>query len=73
MAYLEITKGKAVVQSPLGDDAMSIGRQPGNSIVINDPDISRRHCVIEPGVHAIDFGTGPIESGSRVRRGGEAG
>ncbi len=47
MPYLEITKGKAVVQSPLGDEAMSIGRQPGNSIVINDPDISRQHCVID--------------------------
>jgi len=45
----------------------------GRDAVIPEGAIIGRHCVIEPGVHAIDFGTGPIESGSRVRRGGEVG
>lgn len=43
----------------------------GRDAVIPEGAIIGRHCVIEPGVHAIDFGAGPVESGSRVRRGGE--
>lgn len=73
MAHLEITKGKAVVQSPLRDEAMTIGRQPGNSIVINDPDISRRHCVIEPAegryrIYDVGSRNGIIVNGQRVQR-----
>lgn len=73
MAYLEISKGKALLQSPLDKDAMSIGRLPGNSIVINDPDISRRHCVIERdgGAYNIyDLGSrnGTLVNGQRVQR-----
>ena len=73
MAYLEIRKDKALLQSTLDDEAMSIGRLPGNSVVINDPDISRRHCVIEKweGVYSIyDLGSrnGTKVNGSRVQR-----
>jgi hypothetical protein len=73
MAYLEIRKDKALLQSTLDDEAMSIGRLPGNSVVINDPDISRRHCVIEKweGVFSIyDLGSrnGTKVNGSRVQR-----
>src|SRR5688572_12926004 len=73
MAYLEISKDKAVVHSPLGDEPTSIGRQPGNSIVINDPDISRRHCVIERWegryqISDLDSRNGTVVNGKRVQR-----
>jgi hypothetical protein len=73
MAYLEIKKGKALLQSLLDEEAMSIGRLPGNSIVINDPDISRRHCVIErwEGRYSIyDLGSrnGTKVNGERIQR-----
>jgi hypothetical protein len=73
MAYLEIRKDKALLQSTLDDDAMSLGRLPGNSIVINDPDISRRHCVIErwEGKYSIyDLGSrnGTKINGKRTQR-----
>ena len=73
MAYLEISKDKAVVQSPLGEQPMSIGRQPGNSIVINDPDISRRHCVIERWeghyqISDLNSRNGTVVNGKRVQR-----
>jgi hypothetical protein len=73
MAYLEIKKGRAILQSGLDEEAMSIGRLPGNSIVVNDPDISRRHCVIErwEGRYSIyDLGSrnGTKVNGARVQR-----
>src|SRR5262245_41834676 len=73
MAYLEISKDKAVVHSPLGEEPMSIGRQPGDSIVINDPDISRRHCVIERWesgyrIADLDSRNGTVVNGKRVRQ-----
>ena len=73
MAYLEIKKGKAVLQSALDEEAMSIGRLPGNSIVVNDPDISRRHCVVErwEGRYSVyDLGSrnGTKVNGQRVQR-----
>ena len=73
MAYLEISKDKAVVHSPLGEEPMSIGRQPGNSIVINDPDISRRHCVIERWegryqISDLNSRNGTVVNGKRVQR-----
>ncbi len=73
MAYLEIRKDKALLQSTLDDEAMSLGRLPGNSVVFIDPDISRRHCVIEQweGKYSIyDLGSrnGTKINGKRVQR-----
>jgi pSer/pThr/pTyr-binding forkhead associated (FHA) protein len=73
MAYVEIKSGKAVMQTALTEDAMSLGRLPGNFIVINDPDISRRHCVIErvDGAFSVyDLGSrnGTKVNGARITR-----
>jgi glucose-1-phosphate adenylyltransferase len=44
----------------------------GRDAVIPDGTIIGRHCVVEPGVHAVDFDGTPVESGTRVRRGGDS-
>src|SRR5437667_12367429 len=31
----------------LTDDELSIGREPSNRLPLNDPSVSRRHCLIE--------------------------
>lgn len=73
MAYLEIHKGRTVVHTPLEDEANSIGRQDGNSIVINDKDVSRQHCVIEKwdgafSIYDVGSRNGVVVNGERVRR-----
>ncbi|MDZ4804174.1 MAG: glucose-1-phosphate adenylyltransferase subunit GlgD [Candidatus Eisenbacteria bacterium] len=45
----------------------------GRDAVIPDGALIGRHCVVEPGVRAVDFNGSPVESGARVRRGGEVG
>ena len=42
---------------PLADDEISIGRDVSNTISLNDPSVSRRHCLIKNGngFHVIDL------------------
>lgn len=46
---------------PLGDQALTIGREPENEIQLDWPDVSRRHCRIEPlpqgGYRVLDLGS----------------
>ena len=45
--YIEVQTVEGKRQVPLGDEPVSIGRHPQNTVVITDPLSSRRHCVIE--------------------------
>ncbi|MCA8920645.1 MAG: diguanylate cyclase [Planctomycetes bacterium] len=46
---------------PLGDQPLTIGREPENEIQLDWPDVSRRHCRIEPlsqgGYRVLDLGS----------------
>ncbi|MEZ6186882.1 MAG: diguanylate cyclase [Planctomycetota bacterium] len=46
---------------PLGDEPVTIGREPENEIQLDWPDVSRRHCRIEPlpqgGYRVLDLGS----------------
>ncbi len=44
---LQITVNGTSRQMPIGDDPVSIGRQIGNTLVIDDNEASRFHCIIE--------------------------
>src|SRR5512145_1345815 len=46
--YLEIISPKGRQRVDLGANAITVGRQAGNTIVLNDSRASRMHCVIEP-------------------------
>jgi general secretion pathway protein E len=46
--YLDIIAPKGRQRIDLGSKAITIGRQAGNAVVINDSMASRMHCVIEP-------------------------
>jgi hypothetical protein len=51
---------------PLDEEVVTIGRMPGSTIVLNDPNASRRHAEIRPvgsGYALIDLGS---TNGSRV-------
>src|SRR5262245_39894265 len=56
MAYLEVTTSQGVKRLELTSGPISVGRQPNNSLVLDDDKASRQHCVIEP-----------YEGGFRVR------
>jgi general secretion pathway protein E len=45
--YLEVHTPDGRRQVPVGDQPVTIGRHPENTVVISDPASSRRHCVIE--------------------------
>ncbi len=73
MAYLEIKTTGVVSRAKLDDFATAIGRHPDSAIVINDPDISRRHCVIEKSgegfcIHDLGSRNGTKVNGRRVQR-----
>ena len=48
MAHLEIKTAQGTKHLKLGDEPVSIGRQPDNALVLADELTSRHHCVIEP-------------------------
>lgn len=66
MAHLEIKRGDTIVRTPLDKAAASIGRLTDNRVAVNDPDISRRHCLVEKwegGYRVQDLGS---RNGTRV-------
>ena len=56
MAHLEIKTAQGLKRFKLSGDAVTIGRQPDNTLVFPDELTSRHHCVIEP-----------LDGGFRVR------
>lgn len=48
MAYLEIKTDRGFKRIELEKTAVSVGRHPENTVVIEDDRASRKHCVIEP-------------------------
>jgi general secretion pathway protein E len=48
MAYLEILTPQGTRRMKLEGGSVTIGRQPDNTVVLEDDAASRRHCVIEP-------------------------
>jgi pSer/pThr/pTyr-binding forkhead associated (FHA) protein len=66
MAKLTLDRGGARESFPLGEEAVTIGRSPGNTIVIEDTASSRRHCRIDPvsgGFELLDLES---QNGTRV-------
>ncbi|MGH7177573.1 MAG: ATPase, T2SS/T4P/T4SS family [Tepidisphaeraceae bacterium] len=64
--YLQITTPAGVTQCPVGNDPISIGRQIGNTLVLEDSEASRFHCVVERsagGYRVRDLGS---RNGTRV-------
>src|SRR4051812_43419533 len=64
--YLQVTSNGSSSQQPLTTDALSIGRQIGNMLVIDDNEASRFHCVVEKvaaGYRVRDLGS---RNGTRV-------
>ena len=60
MAYLEVTTPQGVRRLELASGPISIGRQPNNTLVLEDDKASRQHCVIEPhqgGFRVRDLGS----------------
>ena len=47
MPVLKITEEHVEREVPIRDDAATIGRAPGNTVVISDPSSSKEHCRIE--------------------------
>src|SRR5262245_3259356 len=56
MPYLEITTPRGVKRVKLESNPITVGREAGNVLVLEDERASRHHCVIEP-----------VDSGFRVR------
>ena len=46
-AFLEITSPQGAQKLPIGADPVTIGRQIANSVVLDDSEASRFHCVVE--------------------------
>ena len=40
--------GKRLFCTPVSSEPIAIGRAPDNAVVLLDPEISRRHCCLEP-------------------------
>jgi DNA-binding NtrC family response regulator len=62
-------KGESIA---IGDLAMTVGSGPGNEVLLSDPTISRKHCIIEPraeGVIVRDLGStnGSFVQGARFQ------
>jgi general secretion pathway protein E len=60
MAHLEVKTAQGLKRIKLGPEAVTIGRQPDNSVVLADDMTSRHHCVIEPwdgGFRVRDLGS----------------
>ena len=63
---LEIKTPQGSRRVPLGREALSIGRQAGNAVVIDDTEASRSHCIFErvaSGVRVRDLGS---KNGTKV-------
>jgi general secretion pathway protein E len=66
MPYLEITTTRGVKRVKLEKQPITIGRESGNALVLEDEKASRHHCVIEPqenGFRVRDLGS---RNGTRV-------
>ena len=48
MAYLEIKTDRGFKRIELEGKTISVGRAPGNTVVVDDDRASRKHCIIEP-------------------------
>jgi len=48
MAYLEVKTDRGFKRIELSSKAITVGRHPGNGVVVDDDRASRKHCVIEP-------------------------
>jgi len=61
MAKLVIATNDSPREFSLGDDPVGLGREPENEIQLDRPDVSRRHCRIEPlpqgGYRVLDLGS----------------
>jgi DNA-binding NtrC family response regulator len=62
-------KGESIA---IGDLAMTVGSGPGNEVLLSDPTISRKHCIVEPraeGVIVRDLGStnGSFVQGARFQ------
>ncbi|MHC4416493.1 MAG: ATPase, T2SS/T4P/T4SS family [Planctomycetota bacterium] len=60
MAHLEIKTTQGIRRLKLGGGMVTVGRQPGNTLVLPDDQASRQHCVIEPwegGFRVRDLGS----------------
>ena len=61
MAKLVVAVDGEPREFPLGDAPITIGREPENEIQLDWPDVSRRHCRIEPlpqgGYRVLDLGS----------------
>jgi pSer/pThr/pTyr-binding forkhead associated (FHA) protein len=74
MAKLVLSSGGAIVhQCFLDQERLSVGRQPDNQVVIDDPTVSERHAAIIPigNDHILEdlqSGSGTFVNGTRVSR-----
>ena len=60
MAYLDIRTAQGTKRLKLTDGAISVGRRPDNTLVLDDEMASRHHCVVEPwegGFRVRDLGS----------------
>jgi general secretion pathway protein E len=72
MPYLEIQTIQGKKRLKLNDQAITIGRQDDNKIVIRDDRASRHHCIVEPhegGFRVRDLGSsnGTLVNDNRVK------
>ena len=74
MAHLEIKTAQGMRRLKMAGEAITIGRQPDNKLVLPDELTSRHHCVIEPwegGFRVRDLGSthGTLLNGKPVQVG----
>ncbi|MBI1852694.1 MAG: FHA domain-containing protein, partial [Planctomycetes bacterium] len=66
MVKLTLERGGARESFPLGEEAITIGRSPGNTIVIDDTASSRRHCRIDPVATGFELLDLESQNGTKV-------
>lgn len=71
MPFLVLSRrGESITTLTLDGDAFSIGREPDNNLQLNDPQISRQHCVLrrsDEGYELVDSSrNGTFLEGERV-------